>query len=299
MSTQYVLGAIAIAILAAGWLALSLADRAQAAKARRAAEVWRAANPPGPPITPAELEELRDWLAAETLPAILLHPADAPILPGGTRIGGPAWLPDGTEWPLSRDGRPMEFIAQLDFGELPRIPDFPEAGLLQFFIAQDDLYGADLDQPERGDIRLIWQPEIGPGRMIAPPPEDDATFSPLDPAARLAGVPLSGSVAAIPPTIEDWRVTDRLMRPGADDFAEERHEASLGFMVHHVGGHPAYTQWDFRSADRCADVDRTLLRLTSDKTMMWGDVGEAAFTIRREDLLARRFDRAIFWWDCH
>ena len=32
---------------------------------------------------------------------------------------------------------------------------------------------------------------------------------------------------------------------------------------------------------------------------MWGDVGEAVFMIRADDLAARDFSRVAFYWDCH
>jgi uncharacterized protein YwqG len=47
------------------------------------------------------------------------------------------------------------------------------------------------------------------------------------------------------------------------------------------------------------DYDRVLLQMGSDDAFMWGDVGEAAFLIRRADLLARNFTSVLFTWDCH
>ena len=70
-------------------------------------------------------------------------------------------------------------------------------------------------------------------------------------------------------------------------------------IVHHVGGYPSFTQSDFREAGHYDDYDRTLLRLTSDAHIGWGDVGEAVFLIRRADLAARDFSRVAFSWDCH
>jgi len=301
MSTQYVAGILAAIVLAAFWLFLHIGERIQRARNRRMAEEWRTANPAGPPLTREERDAFGAWVETATLPAIILVPSTAEPEARGTRIGGPAWLAEGEAWPLDREGRAMEFIAQLDFGALPAIPDFPQAGLLQFFIAQGDFFGADFDHPDQGDIRLIWRPEPAPGRLVPPQPLDPETsMTPLAAAARDKGLTLAGSLGAMPPTPADWQVDARLgYREGVDaivDALDDRGRAFLG--VHHVGGHPAYTQFDYRSADRFADYDRTLLRLTSDNALMWGDMGEAAFTIRREDLIARRFDRAIFYWDC-
>jgi uncharacterized protein YwqG len=65
-----------------------------------------------------------------------------------------------------------------------------------------------------------------------------------------------------------------------------------------LGGHPVNTQCDFRAPGRYDDYDRTLLRLTSDRNIMWGDRGEAVFMIRRRDLLMRDFSAVIFHRDC-
>jgi uncharacterized protein YwqG len=70
-------------------------------------------------------------------------------------------------------------------------------------------------------------------------------------------------------------------------------------MRHHTGGYPAYTQSDVHYQSAFADHDHVLLRLTSDDTIMWGDVGECVFLIRSEDLKRGDFSRVAYSWDCH
>lgn len=58
---------------------------------------------------------------------------DLPI--GSSRMGGSPDLPLGIAWP-SRDGRPIDFLLQLDLAETPRKwggDDLPESGWLYFF----------------------------------------------------------------------------------------------------------------------------------------------------------------------
>ncbi|MCJ7421974.1 DUF1963 domain-containing protein [Sphingomicrobium astaxanthinifaciens] len=43
---------------------------------------------------------------------------------------------------------------------------------------------------------------------------------------------------------------------------------------------------------------RILLRLACDEQVVCSDVGESSFLDRRDDLLARQFDRLLFTWDC-
>lgn len=105
------------------------------------------------------------------------------------------------------------------------------------------------------------------------------------------------------PDASDWHIRQRLdghlRRPGIEEIdALLWDETEARPLRHHVGGHPAFTQDDFREPGAYGDFDRTLLRLTSDANLLWGDCGEAVFLIRRDDLLQRDFSSAIFYWDC-
>ena len=269
---------------------------------------------------------LRSGLRNLGLPALILsEDAGAAVRAGGSRIGGPVWLPDGAEWPTGRDGRPLEFIAQLDFAAMPPLPDYPEAGLLQLFIGRDDCFGVDFDQPEQGNFHLIWHAD-GPqgGRMVPPPTppkygsQDDDGYSAtpfVNDSAREQGICLRARREDRLPMAMTWPVERLLRELGIDGRAELVDAIIEEILVepdnaHYVGGHPGFTQNDYRllgyfptsenpQPSRHHDVDRVLFQLTSDKVLQWGDVGEANVMIRRADLLARRFDRAIWWWDCY
>jgi uncharacterized protein YwqG len=71
-----------------------------------------------------------------------------------------------------------------------------------------------------------------------------------------------------------------------------------------VGGWPNLVQGDFRG--ECAHVAgghaqdwMLLLQLGGDGGLMWGDAGHLYVSIRRDDLRARRFDRAHFTLQSH
>jgi uncharacterized protein YwqG/predicted nucleic acid-binding protein len=265
-----------------------------------------AENPEGPPFTEQELDAFKAWHATLALPAVELVPAPGlPVAAGGTRIGGPVWLPDGEAWPADARGVPLEFVAQVDFAELPPLPDFPATGLLQFFVGRDDVFGADFDEPARGTARVLWRPDaLAGGRLHPHPTSGDDDLSPYErESARDAGVPLTGRTATHLPGRANWRIDQhlegQLRRPGIDRIDDLLYaEGNETALVHHVGGHPVYTQDDFRRPGRYDDYDRTLLRLTSEGNLIWGDCGEAVFLVRRDDLLRRDFSSVVFWWDC-
>lgn len=271
----------------------------------------RAATPKStqPPLSDAEFERYLAWRESQALPAIILKPAGpAPSTPGGSRIGGAVWLPDGEAWPRGKDGKPMAFLAQIDFSSLPHIPDFPESGVLQFFIGRDDYFGADFERPEAGNFKVIWRESLaGSGRLQhdrfrGRQHIDD--YSPLYAETVRTGVALAGEAGVQFPEAGTWPFQRDLDGMSARDPTNRiyDYEDSLRSGItdhHHVGGHPSFTQNDYRERNAYADVDRVLLQLWSDEALMWGDSGQGQFTIRRADLLKRDFSKVLYQWDCY
>jgi uncharacterized protein YwqG len=285
------------------WLRARLRMRSIIAASERA---LAKTNPPGPPLTPEEKAGFYAFVAGLALPAVELAPADGPVRAGGTRLGGPVWLAEGEAWPVGRNGRRLEFVAQLDFSELPTLPDFPERGVLQFFIGNDDLFGVDLDDLGAGDFAVLWREHMdGTGGLVTPAPLDDsADCTPwLDDAVRANGRPLRGTGVIQQASGADWRLGAQwegwLNRPGFGELEDSLFDRSgEPEQCHHVGGQPVYTQDDVRRDPRYQGHDHCLLRLTSDHAMMWGDVGEAVFLIPRAALAARDWSQVIYSWDC-
>lgn len=297
--------ALVVALAARRWLTDRKRQRAWQAETAEWKAGYDARNLPGPPLSEAEIAAIKDWFPAHALPAAELRPDPAaPVRADGCRLGGPVWLAEGQGWPVDPAGVPFDFVAQVDFSHLPALDGFPDTGVLQFFTQREDIMGADFDLPDRSVIRLIWHPDGLPaGRLVSAPPQDEPT-GPLTDQVRETGVTLVATPAMHQPPFNDFRVEGLIdglgNRPNfklIDDWLyDPAHEEP---MVHHVGGHPAFTQFDFRRPRHLDDYDRTLLRLTSDDHIFWGDVGEAVFLIRAADLAARDFSRVAFSWDCH
>ena len=56
-----------------------------------------------------------------------------------SKAGGTPYLPHDMSWPLDSKGGALGLLAQVNCGSLGGLPDFPTAGLLQFFIGWDDV----------------------------------------------------------------------------------------------------------------------------------------------------------------
>lgn len=287
---------------------------------------WQAQQPPIVEPTAEQLAELRRRIPELALPALILTANEsAPVTAGGTRIGGPVWLPNGVGWPAGKEGRPLEFVAQLDFAAMPPLPDYPEAGVLQLFVGRDDLHGADFDAPDKSDFRLVWHPEGAVGGQLLPPlvlphygeGPDGAYSTPaiFNDQVRSNGVMLHATARSMVPPPFSYPFDALISELGIDarhpdvDAQLEQYWNAGSAQGHYTGGHPQFVQFDYRGdasfpprddpqPSPYRDYDRVLFQLTSDNGLQWGDVGEANVLIRRDDLLGCRFDRAIWYWDC-
>lgn len=59
-----------------------------------------------------------------------------------SHLGGVPYLPLDDEYPYTNRGYPFALFAQIHFAEMPPVPDFPTAGILQIFVdGMDDSLG--------------------------------------------------------------------------------------------------------------------------------------------------------------
>lgn len=80
-----------------------------------------------------------------------------------SKMGGIPYFPKDMEYPAAKDGKPLKFLAQLNFDKLPHIPGFPEKGILQFFAGfeGDDMYGCNLDDNfDTNGFRVIYHENV-------------------------------------------------------------------------------------------------------------------------------------------
>lgn len=261
-----------------------------------------------PRLGEAQKDEIYAYFAGKNRPAVgLLPDPAAPVRTGGSRLGGPVWLPSGHEWPLGANGRPMHFLAQVDFAEFtPPDPAFPDKGLLQVFIGRSDVYGINFDDMRQGDFALLFHEGIASGSLHQQPPEsyegEEFDYTPFSGDIRAKGMVLKPHAYSDILTPSEWTAEVFLEKfyghnlEDMDGWFDDLYERRT--LYHHVGGYPAFTQADPRRDERYSDYDVVLLQLTTDEHMMWGDSGEATFFIRRADLEARDFSQVLYTWDC-
>ena len=206
---------------------------------------------------------------------------------------GRPWLPKNTEYPRDKHGQPMLLLAQINFAEAPKLPDFPEKGILQFFISPTDW-------TEMKDYKILFWEDPSVETVLT----TDFSFLKDD---LLVESPITLPHALCFDLVEtfgspqDIRTQNILPILGSDEITDEQEDAIYKLFDgtgHKVGGYAFFTQEDPRYKDKIKD-DVLLLQIDSDTHIRFGDSGVANFFIPKDALLKKDFSKAWFNWDCY
>ncbi|UQZ83913.1 hypothetical protein SK3146_03120 [Paenibacillus konkukensis] len=237
-----------------------------------------------------------------------------------SRIGGDPDLPPEAEWPLTKDGVPMTFIAQLNLQELAKADEaslLPASGMLYFFVGVDEpaydiehrvLFSAEEElasaacrrSPETTALEETYSGYwVEPRATLEPPnyayvdyeqvESETADYGDYEELGWAITESRSGDVARLfgyPDGQHDdseYQAALMLLTGQHYDYSKAR---ALERITAQLGG-------DERRAKREIEDTLMLLEVESDNEIgfCWWDAGVLHFFIRKEDLLAGRFDR--------
>ena len=245
---------------------------------------------------------------------LLSRPVPEKNLPlGASKLGGSPDLPARSAWPTFK-GQPQAFVAQIQVADVAPYDTqglLPRQGMLWFFYdARQETFG---DQPQdRGGWRILFSARQPTSLKRQPAPKTLPGESPFRACALTARRELT---LALQPELElpdfDWSDTEQqayehvlelLRRP--EELAQPRHR---------MLGYPDTIQDDMRLqcqliSNGIADIDDPrvaslqegaadwllLLQIDSDAgaRMNWSNNGMLYYWLKRDDLLARRFERS-------
>lgn len=252
-----------------------------------------------------------------------------------SKFGGIPYWDKKMEYPRAKDGSLLMLLAQINLDELNsegKNPGgkLPKCGMLQFYIAVDDVYGMDFDNTTDGEGRLVQE-----SFRVVYHKAIDHTVTREEVAAL--GMPDSASEEIEEsPVWGEYGLTMELKETciGMDDyrFEEYFHKAAetVGWKVsegengyncfseegqdalfeelepsgHWMLGYPYFTQYDPREGDDVKEkYSVQLFQMDSDygeddDYIMWGDAGVANFFISEEDLAREDFRDVLYSWDC-
>ncbi len=209
--------------------------------------------------------------------------------PWESKLGGCPYLEDIGQYPMGLNGSPMMFFAQINLAEMPSLPDFPQEGLLQFYVEDEDCYG--LDAP--CVVKYIPAYTTDESALVRENPYSDAYEEnlPFTEDCKITFVRQEMFVGTECPEYQDK----------FGDVSEEESDALYDLCDasdSRVGGYPIFVQ----SAPAYYNSEEyvLLLQLDLDDTsgLMFGDSGDCDFFISRKDLLAKNFSNVEYDWQC-
>ncbi|MEG4408675.1 DUF1963 domain-containing protein [Microcoleus sp. MON2_D5] len=208
------------------------------------------------------------------------------------------------------------YLAQINFSEVPPLDGFPERGILQFYIADDDLYGldlgtsADLDNPTAEDrFKIIYFPQ--------PDFQVENIITNYDFLPELENFPVHGCCSLqftkkyAPISTNDYQFIELLGEEINELFMnheiEDEYREISNYFGHKIGGYPYFTQDDVRkyssNSDQKQKPDILLFQMDTDccnetVEIMWGDSGVGNFFIDESALRKLDFSKVLYNWDC-
>lgn len=270
---------------------------------------------------PADVAEA--WLSL-LRPGIRLTTAEPGDGPPVGYLGGEPELPDDLAWPVWEGHGPLSFIACVDCAALPPAATgigLPADGRLLFFYFDGQYDDCEAlvfasDPESQAGARVLYVPSDQPGTQRATPQG-------IEPYTR---VRLTSRVVATAPSY-DHPVLHQAFGATFSQDAEPQHPLRQREFcsaiddgegpLHQLGGYAYPVQGDveyevaqaalgggvdWRDPALATEARRWALLAQFDSDdgadMMWGDSGMLYWLIRPDDLTARRFDRAMFTWQC-
>lgn len=211
----------------------------------------------------------------------LVEDGDLPL--GASRMGVAPDLPPGVPWPENK-GRPVEFLAQIDFAAVAgacALPGFPDSGWVALFRDLKAAYEGDYE--DDGQWRWLHF-DCSPDMLVrtAHPGEPEETFNFCE-------------VTFEPELCLPGDITDRFETgdEAADEEAYEYFDNTLWDVsrgpFHRLGGPPMLIQSD--QGDYAGW--ELLMQIDSDDEVgwMWGDMGRIYYWVKRKGRIGKLLTR--------
>jgi len=213
-----------------------------------------------------------------------------------SKVGGYPYLPMNMEYPIGKNGKILDFLAQINFSEMPSLKDYPTHGILQFYI----------DFPMGSNTKVIYHETIEQSYQTQFPKlekirQDEEYLSPIYNNSEYKMIFCSPEYEVV--GYADFRFKEINVPSDIYEFSSYEHK---------VGGYAYFAQEDPRdfygnpfATEKDPQEDNhlsthLLFQLNSDEEdIAWGDVGVGNFFIQPQDLKNRDFSKVLFHWDCY
>lgn len=233
-----------------------------------------------------------------------------------SKIGGIPYFPKDMEYPKNpKTGEKLVLLAQLNLDTFETPVGFPKNGMLQIFIANDDMYGLDFDNvTTQSTYRIVYhQTIINDTSKLIDEVDVKTDDMPYNMPCKL--IPNKPSVMYATPANEGFdeeftRIYNELNPNNEindvydlDDEIKDKVMYRNGRLYAWIGGYPIFAQFDPRVGDENLE-NYNILLFESDSyfgkplKIIWGDSGTGTFFISDEDLAKANFSNVMYSWDC-
>jgi conserved hypothetical protein len=265
-----------------------------------------------------EIEKKYQETAKEMMVADASVNASKEIKITDSKIEGIPYIPIGRKIPTNSKGQQFMFLAQINCEDLKGLEDFPQEGILQFWILGEDLLGLDFDDyTNRDGFDVIYYEKI---EDYYSEDEFKEMYNPYKFDLKYMETLIASEPCKMKFSLEkqkesfNYELLDNL-------FKEVLEEESLGFnekdkLYEEVeklyddefyeeivgtkcNGFPYFTQWEPRDDKQMKEYDTSLFQIDSGKEVMIGDSGVMHFFINREKLKNKDFSDVFYHWDCY
>lgn len=259
-------------------------------------------------LLPPEVEEYRAVFEQTQVESIRLEAKKGHTGPYDSKFGGEPYFPLGFQYPLDEDGRPMKLLAQINFEDMPTLENYPQYGILQFYLTtNNETYGLDYEPPhQQRYFRILYFEEVlrdeekivSDFSFLPEKKPNDEDF-PIESEAKVTFVKQTEIISPF-----DYRFDKTVTVPSTvwNVDVQCKYEEMQDAFHHKIGGYGAFVQQDPREESRIdySHYTHLLFQIASEDEIdcCWGDGGVANFFITREDLKNKCFDHVLYNWDC-
>ena len=235
-----------------------------------------------------------------------------------SKIEGIPYIPIGRKIPTNSKGQQFMFLAQINCEDLKGLEDFPQEGILQFWILGEDLLGLDFDDyTNRDGFDVIYYEKIEDYYS-----EDEfmEMYNPYKFDLKYMETLIASEPCKMKFSLEkqkesfNYELLDNLFKEVLEEenigfnekdklyeeveklYDDEFYEEIVGTKCN---GFPYFTQWEPRDDEQMKEYDTSLFQIDSGKEVMIGDSGVMHFFINREKLKNKDFSDVFYHWDCY
>lgn len=210
--------------------------------------------------------------------------------PWDSKLGGCPYLKNSKDYPIDQFGKPMLFLAQINLADIGDLDELPKKGLLQFFVANDDMFG--LEDPIL--VKYIEDFEENEGDLVKEHPYENEEYNSNLPFSHSGKMYFTSREMPMSSSLDLFR--EIFMKKLSEEEYEKLSDDCYS-SDSRIGGYPYFVQNDYIGFD---DDDFLLLQLDIDEEcgIMFGDSGNCVFSIPKDALKNRDFSKVVYDWQC-